>query len=153
MNLPIQAMRAPILVFGWGNPARGDDALGLLFVERIEALGLSGVDCLQDDQLQIEHALDLAERKRILFVDASRSLAAPFAISRLAAAQDPAQVFTHALAPQALLRVFEDFHAVLPPPSYLLEIRGENFSLGAPCSAAGLRHLTTALEWAKKWLK
>lgn len=146
-------MRAPILVFGWGNAARGDDALGLLFVERIEALDLPGVDCLQDDQLQIEHALDLADRERILFVDASRALAAPFAVSRLTAAQDPAQVFSHALAPQTLLRVFKDFHAVPPPPSYLLEIKGENFSLGAPCSAAGMRHLTTALEWAREWLK
>ncbi|MFN4148284.1 MAG: hydrogenase maturation protease [Rhodocyclaceae bacterium] len=146
-------MRAPILVFGWGNAARGDDALGLLFVERIEALGLPGIECLIDHQLQVEHVLDLAKRERILFVDASVTAAAPFAVSRLAPATEAAQVFSHALAPQALLRVFETFHAIPPPPCYLLEIRGEHFSPGAPCSAAGLRHLATALEWAQKWLK
>lgn len=146
-------MRAPTLVFGWGNPARGDDALGPLFVEKIEAQGLAGVECLSDYQLQIEHALDLSGRERILFVDASATATAPFTVSRLVPAQDAVQVFTHALAPQALLRVFADFHAIPPPTSYLLEIRGENFSLGAPCSMSAQRHLTAALEWARKWLK
>ena len=28
----------PVLVFGWGNPSRGDDALGPLFVDAIEAI-------------------------------------------------------------------------------------------------------------------
>lgn len=146
-------MRAPILVFGWGNPSRGDDALGPMFVERIAALALPEIETLSDYQLRIEHALDLANRERILFVDASMTAAAPFALSRLTAAQEPAQVFTHALAPQTLLQIFKDFHAIPPPPGYLLEIRGKNFSLGAPCSSAGLRHLTAALKWAKKWLK
>jgi hypothetical protein len=51
-------MTPPILVFAWGNPSRGDDALGPLFAERIEALGLPGVECLTDFQLQVEHALE-----------------------------------------------------------------------------------------------
>ncbi|MBL8482901.1 MAG: Ni/Fe hydrogenase, partial [Rhodocyclaceae bacterium] len=44
-------------MFAWGNPGRGDDALGPLFAERIEALDLPGVECLTDFQLQVEHAL------------------------------------------------------------------------------------------------
>ena len=28
---------APLLVFGWGNPSRGDDALGPLLVEQLAA--------------------------------------------------------------------------------------------------------------------
>lgn len=145
-------MRAPILVFGWGNPSRGDDALGPMFVERIAALALPEVEALSDYQLQIEHALDLEGRERVLFVDASLTAAAPFETSRLGPAH-AGQNFTHALDPRALLRIYEDFHATPPPPCHLLEIRGENFALGAPCSAAALRHLTAALEWAKKWLE
>ena len=29
-------MTAPTLIFGWGNPSRGDDALGPLFVEQMQ---------------------------------------------------------------------------------------------------------------------
>jgi len=146
--------RAPILVFGWGNPSRGDDALGPLFVERIAALGLSSVSTLQDYQLQIEHALDLAGRQRILFVDAGATTPPPFTISRLALSDEPsAQIFSHALSPLGLLHTFTTFYDAPPPPAFLLEIRGENFALGAPLSAAAQRHLAAALSWAEKWLK
>ena len=67
-------MTEPLLVFGWGNPSRGDDALGPLFVERIEALELPGVSCLTDFQLQVEHALDIQDRRQVLFVDGGKSL-------------------------------------------------------------------------------
>ena len=64
---------APVLVFGWGNLSRGDDALGPMLVDRLRALlpDDSGVEFLDDYQLQIEHALDLVGRDRVLFVDAS----------------------------------------------------------------------------------
>ena len=146
-------MRAPVLVFGWGNPSRGDDALGLLFVERIAALGLAGVETLQDYQLQIEHALDLAGRERILFVDASLAAEAPFAVSRLSASEASLQTFSHALHPQALLRIYSRIYDAPSPPSFLLEIRGENFALGAPLSSKAHQHLTAALSWAEKWLQ
>lgn len=146
-------MRAPILVFGWGNPSRGDDALGPLFVERISTLGLPGIECLSDYQLQIEHVFELAGRERILFVDASVAVVAPFAISRLQPVPAAAQDFSHALDPAVLLRVYDDFFGAPAPPAFLLEIQGETFGLGAPCSAVALHHLTSALAWARKWLK
>ncbi|MCC7218819.1 MAG: hydrogenase maturation protease, partial [Burkholderiales bacterium] len=62
---------APFLVIGIGNPSRGDDALGPLLVERIEAMDLPGVECLTDFQLQVEHALDLVGREQVVFVDAT----------------------------------------------------------------------------------
>ncbi|MDP3326412.1 MAG: Ni/Fe hydrogenase, partial [Hydrogenophaga sp.] len=65
---------APLLVFGWGNPSRGDDALGPLLVEQLAGLAQmsSGrLECLTDFQLQVEHALDLRGRERVLFVDAA----------------------------------------------------------------------------------
>jgi hypothetical protein len=78
-------MTAPLLVFGWGNASRGDDALGPLFVQQLGSLaGASAgvqVDFLEDYQLQIEHALDLACRERVLFVDASISCTPPFEVT------------------------------------------------------------------------
>lgn len=145
-------MTLPLLVFGWGNPSRGDDALGPLFVERIIAKNLPGVECLTDFQLQVEHALDLHGRSRILFVDASLEAAAPFVAAPIAAARD-ASFTTHAMTPQAVLQVYRDLEDADPPPCWLLAIRGEHFELGAPPGAEARKNLEAALAWATRWLK
>ena len=146
-------MTAPTLVFGWGNPSRGDDALGPLFVERLRAtLGPDvEVDLLDDYQLQIEHALDLVGRRRVLFVDASLEARAPYELTQPRALRD-ASFTSHALSPRALLQVFHDLQGEPPPPCTLLAIKGERFELGEPPSAAALTHLDAALLWAQAWL-
>jgi hydrogenase maturation protease len=142
-----------LLVFAWGNPSRGDDALGPLCIERLRAaLAPSAVvEFLEDYQLQIEHALDLAGRQRVLFVDASLSCLAPFEVSSIQPEQG-ARLTTHALSPQALLRVYRDLRGEAPPPCTLLAIRGERFELGEPPSASAMVHLEAALKWVKEWL-
>ncbi|RLJ61660.1 hydrogenase maturation protease [Sulfurisoma sediminicola] len=142
---------APILIFGWGNPSRGDDALGPLFVERIEALGLAGVECQTDFQLQVEHALDLENRHRILFVDASIEAPAPFAVTALEASRD-ASFSTHAMTPEAVMQVYVELHDEPPAPCTLLAICGERFELGEPLSPGAAAHLDAALAWARQWL-
>lgn len=143
-------MTAPILVFGWGNPSRGDDALGPLFIERIEALGLPGVDCLTDFQLQVEHALDLKGRARVLFVDASVKTPS-FAIERIAPGRDT--TFTsHAISPQSVMQTYFDIEAREPPPCWLLAIGGRSFELGEPLSKDAAVNLESALAWAGHWL-
>lgn len=144
----------PILVFGWGNLSRGDDALGPMCLDHLRALfaGDRRVECLDDYQLQVEHALDLVGRQRVLFVDASLNCQAPFEVTQLHAAQD-ASFTTHAMSPQALMQVFADLQGVAPPPCTLLAIRGARFGLGEPPSAQALKHLDAALRWAKMWLE
>jgi hydrogenase maturation protease len=146
---------APLLILGWGNPSRGDDALGPMCVAALceclpEALR-DQVELLEDYQLQIEHALDLVGRRKVLFVDASLTCRAPFEVTHLRPMQD-ASFTTHALSPQALLQVYQDLQEIPPPPSTLLAIRGENFNLGEPPSSAALTHLACALSWADNWL-
>lgn len=145
-------MTAPLLVFGWGNASRGDDALGPMFVERLRALALPGVELLDDYQLQPEHALDLAGRERVLFVDASLACAAPFEVSPLQPQRD-ASFSSHAMSPAALLQAYVDVHGIAPPPATLLAIRGERFELGEPVSPAAQRHLEAALRWALGFLR
>jgi hydrogenase maturation protease len=144
---------APLLVFAWGNRSRGDDALAPTFLDRLRPLlpaDLS-VELLEDYQLQVEHALDLAGRSSVLFVDASLTCRAPFEVTDLAAARD-ASVTTHTLSAPALLQVFCDLRGQPPPPATLLAIRGEAFELGAPLSPAASAHLELALGWCQRWL-
>jgi hydrogenase maturation protease len=140
-----------LLIFGYGNPSRGDDALGPLLVERLEPL-LSrdhrriagGIETLTDFQLQVEHALDLTGRRLVLFVDAHLDCPSPWRLSVLHAETD-ASYSTHAISPGSVLRVYEDIKAVTPPPSFLLGVRGECFELGEPLSQNAAAYLEEAL--------
>jgi hydrogenase maturation protease len=144
---------APVLVFGWGNASRGDDALGPLFVERLRAAlpADAGVECLDDYQLQPEHVLDLVGRERVLFVDASIDADAPFETMPLEPARD-ASFSSHAMTPRALLQAYRDVQHEEPPPCTLLAIRGERFELGEAPGEAALASLSDALRWALAWL-
>ena len=138
-----------VLIFGWGNPSRGDDALGPALIERIEAAlpqhpEWGGVTLLTDFQLQPEHALDLEGRSRVLFVDASVSCAAPFAFGPLQPLRDFGYT-THAMKPEALLAVFRQITGGDPPPAWLLTVRGESFELGEPLSPIARGNLEAAL--------
>lgn len=148
-------MTAPLLVLGWGNASRGDDALGPLLVQGLRATltPADGVECLDDYQLQPEHALDLVGRRQVLLVDASRTARAPFEVRAVQAGRD-ASYATHAMSPQALLQVYADIHpGEAPPPCTLLAISGRSFELGAPASADALGHLAAALPWAQAWVR
>ena len=149
-------MTAPTLIFGWGNPSRGDDALGPLFVEHFAALAAlhpewGEVDCLTDFQLQVEHALDLQGRRRVLFIDASVKAPAPCSLELIEAAQD-ASFTTHAMSPQSVLHVFAEIDDADPPPAWLLAIRGERFELGEDLSDGARRNLSAALAEAARWM-
>lgn len=149
-------MTAPTLIFGWGNPSRGDDALGPLFAEHFAELARrhpewGEVDCLTDFQLQVEHALDLQGRDRVLFVDASLDAPAPFSLTRIEAARD-ASFTTHAMSPQAVLKVYADIDDGEPPPCWLLAIRGEQFELGEGLGGTARSHLQIAILAAVAWM-
>jgi hydrogenase maturation protease len=145
-----QNTRPRWLVFGVGNPSRGDDALGALFIERLEAwrssAGALPVDLalLQDFQWQIEHALDLVEIDLVVFVDASRMASSPFEFRRLAAKFD-ATYTTHALSPECVLAVAERLGQALPE-AWLLAIAGKDFDLGAAMGAVSWSGLDSAFK-------
>lgn len=153
----MSAVVQPLLVLAWGNPSRGDDALGPLLAERLfdhaqTATLASRVEVLTDFQLQVEHALDLVGRERILFVDAALDLDEPFTVRLLQPARGGG-FGTHALAPEAVLQVFQDLHGQPPPPATLLAIRASAFELGTAPGAEALADLDKAVAWACRWLQ
>jgi hydrogenase maturation protease len=152
MSIPVP----PLLVLGWGNLSRGDDALGPLCLasmqDALPAHLRDQVEFLDDYQLQIEFALDLAGRERILFVDASLDCAAPFEVRGVQARRD-SSISSHALSPEALLQVFADLHGQAAPPATLLAIRGEAFELGEPVTASAQANLQAAVDWGLAWLQ
>jgi len=146
----------PVLVLAIGNPSRGDDALGPRLAQRLEdwlaRKGIAGVEVLTDMQLNIEHALDLEGRRRVLVVDAAASGDTPFTCTPIVPLHDDSYS-THSVSPQAILQVYRDLGLRDPPPTELLAVRGASFELGEALSPAGRRHLEMAWRFLKDWCR
>jgi hydrogenase maturation protease len=162
---------APVLIFTYGNPSRGDDALGPVIFEMLEknkqqssernsvdCTGLdwsrfdwNRIDLLTDYQLQIEHAVDLEQRECVLFIDASVSASAPYTFYPLQAERDSSYT-THAMSPVAVLDVYQQINQHKPPPAYMLTIRGYQFELGQTLTEQAKENLQQAYNFINSLL-
>jgi hydrogenase maturation protease len=134
-----------LVVFGWGNDARGDDGLGPLLLERVARAAWPDVTTIEDYQLQIEHALDLDGAEAALFVDAGKDTPAPFSFTEIGPERGESHT-THALAPEAVLDVYARTLSQPAPPAFTLCMRGERFELGEGLSTEARARLEAA--WA-----
>ncbi len=150
--MPAGEALAPVLIFGYGNPARGDDGLGPRFIELIKPWQeRAQFDTLTDYQLQVEHSLDLEHRRQVIFIDASVSAAAPFEFSPVLPARDDSYT-SHAMSPAALLAVYEQVCDQALPRAHMLSIRGYEFELGTPISARAQNNLDHAVGFLQQLL-
>lgn len=150
-------MVAPVLLFAIGNESRGDDALGVLLLRELDSWLIANnfseqIELLEDFQLQIEHAMDMKDRRLVLFIDAGMDTPEPFSFYRAQANDEPV-LYSHALAPEALLKVYTQFYQDALPDVFVLCIRGEHFELGEALSPPALEHLAQAVEFGKKLLQ
>lgn len=146
-------MVKPILILAYGNPSRGDDALAPLLLEHIQKLPaplLKNVECLVDFQLQIEHVLDLKQRRLVLFADASLANRLPVELRQIHALNDHTHT-THAMSPQAVMQVYQDIEKT-PPPCFLLSLAGSRFELGEGLSQQAEVSLAQGLAMVKDLL-
>lgn len=142
-----------LTVLAIGNRSRGDDALGPLLLDWFQ---LQWPDCAAFEvfQLQPEHALDLCNTDRVLFMDAAFGQASAVRLFETdadsllrpesAGRSHEVPVFTHAMSPDALLRVFAQTQQRPPPPAFVLSMRCHSSALGAPLSDAAQLALSNA---------
>ena len=150
-------MTAPVVVFAVGNPSRGDDAIGPVLCGRLakwlENEGLTErVDLIEDFQLNIEHAIDLQGRELALFIDAGQNTPAPFIFAQIYPSTATAHT-THALPPEAVLKVYRQMEDKEPPPAFVLCVRGEGFELGAAMTVAAMGGIEAAMTSLERLLR
>jgi hydrogenase maturation protease len=107
------------LVIGYGNTLRGDDGAGVVAAELIRERGLK-VDVLTFHELQPEHAEVIAERAKVIFIDAS--ITTGRLTVRPVVANNVAPSSTHHLAPEQLMRLARSLYGSCPKKAYMLEI-------------------------------
>jgi hydrogenase maturation protease len=139
----------PVLIIGIGNPSRGDDALGPLCIEHLEGLGLADVELLTDFQLQVEFALDLAERREVVFVDAAVSGPEPYEFRPVGQDSGPSHT-SHAISPEAVLAACGRVGVAPPASAHVLGIRGYGFELGEEVTPQAMANLDAAVQMLRR---
>jgi hydrogenase maturation protease len=143
-------MRA--LLIGYGNPGRGDDALGPAFAEAIDALAVPGLKVEVDFQLNVEDAWDMKGYDLAIFADAAVQGAEPFFWREVQPA-DTASFSSHAASPEGVLALAKRlFNAKVR--GFVMGIRGYEFDeFGAPLTPQAQENLRQAIAFLTARLK
>ena len=145
----------PILIYGFGNPGRQDDGLGVALVEQIEAWAaaeqISGLVFDSNYQLNAEDALAVSGARAVVFVDAAQEGKSPFAFHSLVSQKEIA-FSTHAMSPESVLALAAELYDARPP-AWLLAIRGYEWEPNEAPAAAAQANLAAARAFLQKWLR
>jgi hydrogenase maturation protease len=137
-----------LLIIGYGNPLRGDDAFGYRAAEELQALFIDHreVVVLPVHQLTPELAADIARAGKVIFIDAAAEGEPGKLASRpvLPAAANAAP-FTHNATPEGLLGMALALYRNAPP-AVLYSVRGESFECGAALTPPVERALAEAVR-------
>jgi hydrogenase maturation protease len=125
-----------LLILGYGNPLRGDDAMGLVAAERLGGIGAH--------QLTPELAERIAQADTVIFLDADATVA-PGEISVKAVARADATL-DHQATPAGLLRVAETVYGA-KPKAWLVGMGGEGFEPREGLSPAAERAVECAVAF------
>ncbi len=131
-----------ILIIGYGNPLRSDDAIGQRIAEMMEQR-------LNDVQVQVVYQLtpELVESVRhaewVFFIDARVGETLGKIIQEAVEPQAGAGAFTHNVSPATLLGAVQEFYG-MTPRGILISIVGASFDYGSQLSPK-LNHLLRSL--------
>ena len=114
-----------VLVIGYGNTLRGDDAVGVRAAELI-ASRHPEITCIYLHQLMPELAEQIPEYDIVFFVDADTSVTKT--TTRLVAPSvDAEQPRTHFISPESLLSLTKQLYQRIPTKSYVIGIPASEF--------------------------
>ena len=149
MGSAVKKDRGAVLVIGYGNRFRGDDAVGPLVAEAVSAWRLPGVETIAVHQLTPELAARLAGARCVVLVDAATDAATVTCRPVHPSAEAPA--LGHALNPGDLLGwAMQAFGQA--PTAWLLAVPACVFEVGAGLSPAARGGLDEALSRIRRWL-
>jgi hydrogenase maturation protease len=143
-----------ILVYGYGNPGREDDGLGIELVKRLETwsrqTGLTGIEFDSNYQLNIEDAEIISEKDVVIFADASTEEIDEFILTEVTG-ESEATFTTHAASPGYILKLCTDLFGKFPRV-YLLHIKGYQWEFSEKISDRAEHNLNNVYEFMKNYL-
>jgi hydrogenase maturation protease len=121
-----------VLVIGYGNTLRGDDAAGIRAAE-LMAKRHSKIECVCMHQLMPELAEQIAESKIVFFFDADVCVTKP-TVRLIMPSVDVDQPQTHFISPESLLRLSQQLYERMPLKAYIIGIPATQFEFSEELS-------------------
>ena len=144
-----------ILIYGIGNPSKQDDALGIVFVEKlqewVEREKLPNISFDSNYQLNIEDAYDVSEKDMVVFVDASVEPIDGFHFRQIFPG-DSISISSHSMSPESVLALCDELYDARPA-GFLLSIKGFSWELDSKMTDEAEENLNSALDFARELLK
>jgi hydrogenase maturation protease len=134
-----------ILVIGYGNDLRNDDAVGQRVAEAAAEWGVSHIRALAVHQLTPELAEHLAGALLAIFVDAVAGAQEEGVQARRIEPEIPETTIGHTGDPRALLALTQTLYGVCPE-AWLITVPGVDFDLGERLSETAQRGMEEALR-------
>ncbi len=146
--------RPKILVYGYGNPGRQDDALGIRLAEEVEKWStdhhMGNVTTDTNYQLNLEDAANIAAYDIVIFADASREEIDEFCLDPLIPSEK-SEFTMHAVSPAYVLHLcMQMFHR--KPEAYLLHLRGYDWEFMEEMTGKAKTNLDKAFGYIKAFI-
>ena len=143
-----------ILIYGYGNPGRQDDGLGMALTERLAAWTteneITGVEFDINYQLNIEDAAAIAQKDLVIFADASKEDIEDFCLSQV---EGSTKILftTHEASPGYILQLCKEIFQK-EPRVFLLHIKGYEWAFQEGLSERARKNLDQAFEYMQTLL-
>ncbi|MDA3813298.1 MAG: hydrogenase maturation protease [Candidatus Cloacimonetes bacterium] len=125
-------MDKKILFYGYGNPGRQDDALGIRFIEEmqtwVEENGYKNISFDSNYQLNIEDANTISGYDIVFFIDASMESIESFSITKVEQSNAQVEFTMHAISPGVVLSLCQQIYNKVPQ-THLIHIKGFEWEL------------------------
>jgi len=140
-----------ILIIGWGNPLRGDDALGWKAAEALgEQLPGRNVEIRVSHQLMPEFAEEISRSDLVIFIDAyCDNSSGDVRFERVEPCSSPSSAFSHQMDPAGLLGMARDLYGSAPE-AFLFSVGARSFEYGEELSPEVQSALPALLERIQK---
>jgi hydrogenase maturation protease len=142
-----------ILVYGYGNPGRQDDGLGVMLSMELERWAeVNGLPVQTDSNYQLnpEDAAGIANYDLVIFADASKESISDFIFEPLAIS-DKVEFGMHSFSPAYVLNLCKMiFH--YEPETYLLHIRGYEWNFMGKMTGAARNNLNVAIAYLETFI-
>jgi hydrogenase maturation protease len=140
-----------ILIYGYGNPGRQDDGLGIVLTQKLEKWvsenKISGIDFDSNYQLNIEDAVAITQKDLVIFVDASEEDIEDFCLSKVDGSSK-VSFTTHAASPGYIVQLCRELFQK-EPLVLLLHIKGYEWAFQEGLSEQAQENLDQALAYMK----
>ncbi len=145
-------MMRPLVIIGYGNTLRGDDALGWHAAQRLSEHNADGLVVEVRHQLTPELAEVISRARAVAFLDAR--LGGDPGVVQVTAVEPSAvsgDSLTHHLTPGTLLALSQTLYGTCPP-AVIFSISAENFELGASLTPRVEAALPALVKRVQEWI-